>query len=247
MVPEIPVLIFSAVVVLIAGFVRGYSGFGFAMIMVICLSLIFPPAKIVPAVLLLDVASSIWLMPRIWQQVDWTSLGWLYLGVLGGSPVGVYLLATVPERPMRAAIAIVVLILVVLLQRGFKLRKMPGKSVTITTGLISGLINGTAAIGGPPVILFYFSSPAGIAVSRASLIAFFLGTDILASGLCAAHGLITTWTILLSGILLVPLVIGLNLGSRSFIRAEPEAFRKRVLLLLLVISIVILVRATSGL
>ncbi len=243
MFPEIPILMFSAVVVLLAGFVRGYSGFGFSMIMVICLSLIFPPAKIVPAILLLEVAASIWMLPRIWRQVDWPSLGWLYLGVLGGTPFGVYLLATIPGRPMRGAIAVVVLILAVLLWLGFQLKRMPGRPATVATGLLSGLINGGAAIGGPPVILFYFSTPAGVAVSRASLIAFFLGTDTLASGLCAVHGLITMKTVVLSVILLVPLVVGLNLGSRSFIKAEPEAFRKKVLLLLLAMSLVILIKA----
>ena len=246
MIPETPALIFSLAVILLAGFVRGYSGFGFSMIVVVSLSLIFPPAKIVPVILMLEVTASAYLLPRIWRQVDWPSLGWLYIGVLAGTPLGVYLLATVPERPMRGAIAIVVILLVGLLWRGFKLKKMPGKKMTIGTGILSGFTNGGAAIGGPPVILFYFSSPAGVATSRASIIAFFFGTDILAGGICAYHGLVSGQTLILAVTYLIPLIIGITLGSRSFIKSDPEAFRKKVMLLLLIMSVAILVRTAFG-
>ncbi|MCP4757616.1 MAG: sulfite exporter TauE/SafE family protein [Proteobacteria bacterium] len=237
---------FSVAVVLAAGFVRGFSGFGFSMIMVVCLSMVFSPVEIVPVILLLEVAASLWMLPRVWRQVDWPSLKWLYLGIAAGTPTGVYLLATIPGRPMRAAIALVVMILVVLLWRGFRLKRMPGKPATVLTGLISGAINGSASIGGPPVILFFFSSPAGITVSRASLIAFFFGTDLLASGICAAHGLVKVDTLILAAIFLVPLILGLIAGSRSFIRTDPEAFRKKVMVLLLLMSVTMLTRTVVG-
>lgn len=67
-------------------------------------------------------------------------------------------------------------------------------------GGISGLFNGSAAIGGPPVILFFFSSPTHAHVSRASLIAFFLGSDMIASGVFRRRVLL--FLILLSGMLL---------------------------------------------
>ena len=55
--------------------------------------------------------------------------------------------------------------------RGWAWKRMPGKPMTFATGVACGILNGAAAIGGPPVILLYLSSPAGVTVSRALIIA----------------------------------------------------------------------------
>ena len=239
-------LAYLVIAILAAGVVRGYSGFGFSMISVVSLSLILPPAEVVPVILLLEVLASAWLLPRVWRQVHWKSLSWLSVGVVLGTPAGVYLLATLPARPMRMTTALVVMILVVLLWRGFHLKEMPGRGKIVATGVVSGILNGSTAIGGPPVILFYFSGPAGVAVSRASLIVFFLGTDVLAFCVSLAHGLVTVKTGVLGGIFLVPLLLGVSLGNRFFRQSEAETFRRKVLILLMLLAVTALIRSVWG-
>ncbi|MBU2645399.1 sulfite exporter TauE/SafE family protein [bacterium] len=244
MLPEPVTLVFAALAVLFAGFVRGFSGFGFSMIVVISLSVVFKPAEIVPTILLLEVTASLWLLPGIWRDINWYSLRWLMAGVLVGTPVGVAALANIPAKPMQIAIAFVVIVLVLMLWRGIPKTVMPGRATTIVTGVISGIVNGGAAIGGPPVILYYFSSPAAAGVSRASLIFFFFSTDVIASLLCTSQGLMRLTNIYLAGIFLVPMIIGVSFGSRAFSQADPESFRKKIMLLLIAISIMIIVKAT---
>lgn len=230
-------------VILAAGVIRGYSGFGFSMVAAISLSLVFSPSEVVPVIFLLEVAASAWLLPRVFKQIDWRSLSWLSAGVLLGTPAGVYLLASVPPSPMRALIALVVMILAVFLWLGFTLRKMPGRGKTIITGIVSGILNGATTIGGPPVILFYLSTPAGVAVSRASLIAFFLWTDVLALAACAAQGLVTVKTGILGGACIAPMLIGIGLGNRFFNPIKAQAFRRKVLVLLVLLALIVLIRA----
>lgn len=229
--------------VLAAGVIRGYSGFGFSIIAVTGLSLVLPPAEIVPVILLLEIAASTWLLPRVWQDIHWRSLSWLWLGVLIGTPIGVYLLASIPPRPMRMAISLAVLGLSLLLRLGISLKKMPGRGQTMAIGTAAGLLNGSAAIGGPPVILFYFSTPAGAAVSRASLIALFFGTDLLALILCGTQELVNSQTAVMGSVCLLPLLIGIVLGNRFYTRSRAEVFRRRVLLLLMGLAVVSLARA----
>jgi uncharacterized membrane protein YfcA len=237
------ILAYSVIAVLIAGFVRGYGGFGFSMIAVVSLTLVLPPAEVVPVILLLEVAASAWLLPGVWRQVHWRSLGWLSLGVVLGTPAGVYLLANVPARPMRAAIAVVVLALAMVLIKGLSFQRIPGPRAAAFTGVVSGVLNGGAAVGGPPAILFYFSSPGGVALGRASLIAFFLGTDILAGIVSATQGLIHGRTFHLFALFLPPLIVGLVFGGRSFKKTDEGLFRRRVLLLLIILSAASLTRA----
>lgn len=236
-------LLIAAAVVFAAAIIRGYSGFGFSMICAVSLSQVMPPVEVVPLILLLEVAASIWLLPGVWRQVHWPSLAWLFAGVVVGTPLGLYLLANVPARPMRALIALVVMAMVVGLWRGLAFRRMPGRGRTTAVGMFSGLLNGATTIGGPPVILFYLATPAGVVVSRASLIAYFLITDLLAFGIALIQGLATPDTIYRAGVLVVPLTAGLVVGRRYFNQSSAEALRRRVLLLLTGLSGLALIRA----
>ena len=234
---ELVALIVSIVAVFLAGIIRGYSGFGFAMVAVTSMSLVLPPAQVVPAVLILEVLASIRLLPQVRKDIDWYSLRWLLLGSLVGIPFGVYLLATIPPAPMRISISLLVLIASILLLREFALKRMPGIILILLIGLACGMLNGAAAIGGPPVILFYLSSPAGIRTSRASIIAYFLGIDAMCLIVAAIQGLTTFKTLFLTAVCLIPLLLGITFGSRMFIKIEPALFRRHVLILLVLLSI----------
>ena len=147
-------LIVTVTSVFIAGIIQGYSGFGFAMVAVTSISLVLPPVQAVPIVLILEVLASIRLVPQVWRDIDWFSLRWLLVGSLFATPFGVYLLANIPAVPMRISISLLVLIAAILLLCGWAWKRMPGRSLILATGVACGMLNGAAAIGGPPVILF---------------------------------------------------------------------------------------------
>ena len=233
----------AVLAVSIGAFVRGYSGFGSSLIWVSGMSIVFPPILVVPVVYILELVASAGLLPGVWRQADWRSLRWLFLGVVIGLPIGLYLLANLPPAPVRIAIALVVLVATALMARGFRLKSIPGPLPAACTGAASGLFNGWTGIGGPPVILFYFSGPAPIAVSRASLIAFLFVLDIMGFGLAGANGLVTQEVFVLAAILSVPVLIGIWLGKRRFIHTPPATFRHFVTILLALLSIAVLARA----
>lgn len=233
-------------VVFAAGVIRGYGGFGFSMAAVAGMSLMLPPARVVPAVVLLEIIASGVLLPKVWRQVDWRALGWLSIGMLVATPAGALVLSAVPARPMTVAIAMAIIILAVLMRVGVSLKRRPGPASTAGIGVLSGLFNGGGAIGGPPVVLFFFSSPAGAAISRASLIAYFLGTDLIAAGVLSAMGMLTTDGVLLAAVLLAPTAAGVIIGAKAFHGSPEDVFRKRVLLVLIVLSLAALIKAASS-
>ena len=187
--------------------------------------------------------ASIRLVPQVRKDIDWYSLRWLLFGSLVGIPFGVYLLANVPPAPMRISISLMVLTASILLLRGFAWKRMPGIILTLVTGLACGMLNGAAAIGGPPVILFYLSSPAGVKVSRASIIAYFLGIDAMCLVVAAFQGLTTFQTLFLTTVCLIPLLLGITVGSRMFIKIDQASFRLHVLILLMLLAMAGLIRS----
>lgn len=236
-------LIYLFLIVLVAAYVRGYSGFGFSMITVAGLSFILAPAEVVPAVLMLEVVASACLIPGVWQKINWTALAWLSIGVTAGSPAGVWLLKYLPETVLKIGIALVVGVLAGLLRMGFENRRRIGRTATVATGWVSGVLTGSAAVGGPPVILFFFSSPGNADVSRATLIAFFFGSDLIAASVCATSGLITARTCQVFLAALLPLIIGIAAGNKGFLKADPDRFRQRILLYLMLLSGLLLAKS----
>lgn len=230
-----------------AAIVRGYSGFGFSLLAITSLSLALPPTEIIPPVFMMEVAASLSLLPSIWKDIHWRALGLLGAGCLLGTPVGVWFLATVPAAPMKIALASVVLVSVGFLWFGYARRTMPGAAETIATGGISGLLNGALGIGGPPIVIFFFSSPAGIAIGRASLIAFFIATDTMALGFLAAEGLLTSQGFSRFLAFVPALLAGQWIGARSFKAADPADFRRWILILLVALAVLTGLQGASGL
>lgn len=230
-------------VVLGAGIVRGATGFGFSLIAIVLLTLVYPPTQIAPTILLWEIAASIGHLPFVYRDVDWKSLRWLSLGIVFGTPLGVWFLVNMPVDLMRIVINAVVLILTAMLFYGLRPKKTPTSLATTAVGTLSGIINGASANGGPPVILFFLSSPAGAAVGRASLIAFFLFTDVLASLLYWKSGLVHPEILVFTGCFLVPLGLGVWMGNHWFARIDKTRFNRIVLILLMVIAGMALIQA----
>ena len=241
--PALLPLAVASGLVFLAAIVRGYSGFGFSLLAITSLSLIFPPAQVIPAIFMLEIAASLHMLPAIWRDVHWRSLSLLMVGTVVGTPFGVYLLANIAPAPMTMALAVFVLAATALLWRGFALKSMPGTSATLAVGAATGIANGAFGIGGPPVILFYFASPAGHAAGRASLVAFFMLTDITGLLFLAREGLVTTESGLLALAFLPALAAGVWLGARSFKTADPDRFRMFVLIILACLALLTAAKA----
>jgi uncharacterized protein len=138
-----------------------------------------------------------------------------------------------------------VLLSAVAIWRGFTLQAVPGSTAALGIGLVAGLLNGSMAIVGAPVILFYFSTPIGTAVGRASIVTFFLGTDSFGTAMFAAQGLITAEILWRTAVFIPIVLIGVSISARRFLGTKPETYRKVVLALLMGLSVALLARRLS--
>lgn len=217
--------------------VRGLSGFGSSMVGIGSLSLVLPPAQVVPAFLALELLTTAHLLPGVWRQVDWRSLRWVVAGCLVATPVGLQVLAGLNVDAMRALVSGCLLGIASFMlfgpTRQLAARPTPGPLGALAVGAASGLLNGAAGIGGPPAIVFYFAST-GAAVSRATLIAYFLITDVYALAWAGGTGLLahTGWPLV---VVALPFsLLGITLGQRLY-RGLDEARLRRVIWTLLAV------------
>jgi len=236
-------LLVSSIAIFLAAIVRGFSGFGFSLLSITAISIFMPAQEIVPSIFLLEVAASINMIPSIWREIDWRGIGFLILGYVVGLLPGIYALVYAPEAPMKIALGLFVIVTGIMMLRGFRLEKTPGAAATIATGAASGVLNGAFGIGGPPVVLFYFSTPAAVAVGRASVIAFFFLTDTLGLAGQAYSGIVTVQSFAQFIAWIPALLIGIALGAKGFKHMDQAKFRRAVLIILITLAVVTLAKA----
>ena len=229
-------LLWSTLVVLVASFIRGYSGFGFSAVLMAGLALRLPAIEIVPLSIALEVFASTVQARRIYAHINWRPLAVLLLAGVIGTPVGVYLLGVLPDEPMRIAVQMFILITSVFLvfskERPFDASLMLYAGV----GLVAGVVNGATALSGLVLALFFTYSGERAAVMRATMIAYFFVTDLWTGGLLFASGHFDAQTVTRIIAALPLLGVGVWIGSNRFTSANPASFRNYVLGLLLALS-----------
>lgn len=224
-------LLWMAAVVLIAGFIRGYSGFGYSAIVVAGSSLVTNPLHLVAVVALLEFLMSLQSWGGAGRDVDWRRVLLLMAGAALGLPLGLWALTAMSEDAARVVISGYVLAMCLILLMGWRLAnevRGPGNAVV---GVISGMAN-ASGMGGLPVAAFFAAQPMQVAVFRASLIAYFPLLDLYSAPLYWANGLVTIdtfWAVLWA----IPLtLLGNWLGGRHFFGSDPQEFRRFAILLL---------------
>jgi uncharacterized membrane protein YfcA len=234
--------IFFALIIFTASIVRGFNGFGFSAISVSGLSFILPPIEIVPIILLLEVFVSIFMIPYIWNKIDWEFVIQILIGIIIGSPIGLLLLKYLSPQITHLIICLVVIFFSLLLMRGYVNLKINNLFSKIATGTISGVVNGFSTLGGLPVALFLLVTSIQPAIIRGSLAALFFLTDIYAFTLSFFSGIIDMITIyrVLSIILILPL--GVYIGDNFFVKAKEATYRKVVFYFLILISLIGILR-----
>lgn len=230
---SLPVVLLIAIAGLIAGFVRGYSGFGFGLAAIPILTIALLPQVAVPAILLLELLLAVVTVGGVRGQVAYPALRWMILGTFLGTPIGVVALINMSPDAMRIAIGLIVVIAVIVLwRRNNAIAGGPRPISLITAGFISGLLNGGTAMSGPPVIIVLLSSGASALVARATIMGFVAMSALLGVIISSLNGLYTSRAFLTALVLIPCSIIGAGIGDATF-RGSPDAHYRRISLLIL--------------
>ncbi len=227
----------------LAALLRGFTGFGFAIAAVPLLSLVLPPARVVALAVVLQVLASLVDLSAASRITDWRSMVWLTPGMVVGTPLGLFLLTRLSAKDARLAIGVLILGSTVLLGRGLRLPARPATWMIGLVGVISGVMNGIAAMSGPPVVAYLMALPHSATVVRATSLVFFTFTALVAMVPLAVAGLIDRQTLLFALLSWPVLLVGTQLGAWAFRRTKSHHHRRISLTILSALAIVLIARA----
>ena len=233
-------------IVFIASIIRGFNGFGFSATCISGFSFILPAIEIVPIILILEVFISVFMIPYIWNKIDWNFVFKLLIGIALGSPIGLYLLKYLSPETTHLSVCLIIIFFSILLMRGYTNKSINNDQSKIFTGIISGALNGLTTLGGMPVALFLLVTSIQPAIIRGSLAALFFLTDVYAFILSFFAGIVDMTTIYRTIPLIIILPIGVFIGNKFFIKSKEQLYRKVVFYFLIVISVFGILRIING-
>ena len=225
-------------IVFIASIIRGFNGFGFSATCISGFSFILPAIEIVPIILILEVLISIFMIPYIWNKIDWGFVSKILVGIIIGSPIGLLLLKYLDPEITHLSVCIIIIFFSFLLMKGYSNQNINNNSGKFLTGIVSGTLNGLTTLGGMPVALFLLVTSIQPVIIRGSLAALFFITDIYAFILSFFAGIVDMTTIYRTIPLIIILPIGVFIGNKFFVKSKEETYRKVVFYFLILISIV---------
>ncbi len=233
-----------AVAVLIAGFMRGFVGFGAAMILIMTLSLILGPRAAVAISSLSGVVLVIQLLPETIRTSEKPFVVPFGIATFVAAPFGTLVLVSLDPAIMKMAISVFVLFMVLMMWSGWRIGG--GRVAIIGTGLAAGFAQGTAGVGGPPAVALALARPGTTVQQRANV----LGT-VAALAFCGVpplwyHGMFTAEVVIFSALVLPLYVSGTWLGQRFFSQQGQHIYRAAALWVLAITGGATLVIAVSA-
>ena len=221
----------------IAGLIRGFTGFGAPLVMAPVLTLLYGPTLAVPAIVMMEIPTSVQLVPKAVRETDRP----LVLTIGGASslfaPLGAYLLAYLDPVLMRRIIAVVLVCFVGALLSGWRYRGPRPFWASFLVGALSGVMKGATSFGGPPVLLYLLSGAEAAIRHRSNLIMMIAIMNVFVVLSFWLNNLLTLDVLSLAVVLLPVLMAAVWVGSRLFAFADEWVFRTVALLFLLAIGL----------
>ena len=212
---------------LLGGLVRGFTGFGFAMVFVPLASVVVGPVDAVGLVWAIDAPFALPLAARVTRKAQWSQVLPLLLGSTALLPVGVWLLTHLDPVLMRWIIALLILTAVAVLASGWRYHGQPSTTLSLGVGGLSGLAGGLASVGGIPLAIFWLSSQRNDTLQmRHNLVTYFAVSTIISGVVLGWKGVVTFAVIRQALVLMIPYGLGLAVGTRGFHRASEITFRR---------------------
>jgi uncharacterized membrane protein YfcA len=221
-----------ALIVLVAGLMRGFAGFGSAMLMAPVFAVLFGPTDMIATVVAIEIAVGLQLFPVAYRACDWRIIGPMSLVACLAMPLGAWLLASVDKGLIVKAVSGIIVAFVLVMAAGVRYRGRRSVAGGVAVGAISGVMMATTSVGGPPVLMYLLAGNDPPARHRANIIMYYMATQFPLILIMFWYGLAGIGAIV-RGIVLLPLMLlGAWIGHLLFDPHNERLYRRVALVIL---------------
>lgn len=238
---SIEAFVLIGLIVAVGCFIQATIGLGLGLFGAPLIALVEP--QLVPTLLLLlAIVVSTGVLVTEFRNINWRVIAWTLPARVPGTYLGVWLATGFNHRLLGIAVGLLVLGAVWL---SFHTVEVPQTPLTlVAAGFAAGTAGTAVAVGGPPMaIVLAHHSPREV---RGTLSFFFVVGSIMSAAWFAVAGELPRESVVL-GLAYLPLVgVALLVGSWAHRRVPRASFRRFVLLLCALSSVVLIVKSALG-
>jgi len=210
---------------MVAGLVRGFSGFGTAMVYLPVAGQILSPFEALTTLMIMDLIGPLPNIPRAIRTGHPADIMRLSLGTLLALPLGVLVLGLIAPEMFRYGVSLTSILLLVLLIGGFRYQGVLRPPMIYAAGGVGGFLAGSVGLPGPPVIMLYMASPHPSAVIRANIMVYLLLCDLMMIGVLHLNSYLVGSAVVLGALLALPYLAANVLGGWLFRPGYERVYR----------------------
>jgi uncharacterized protein len=221
-----------ALICAMGAFVQSISGFGYALLSIPLISTI---TSITQAIVIVTIASLFNTITVTWTNrsgIVWPVTVRVVLASIVGMPLGLWILDTTGDRPLKIATGSIVLVLAVLIWRGVRVSK-PSNRADLIAGFFSGILTMSTGTTGPPIVIGLHGrslTPTGF---RGTIVSIFMVIGVLSLALFIQVGKVNRESVVAAAYVIPVQTLATLAGGRVAKRVSPERFEKIVIGLLM--------------
>lgn len=231
------------IILFLAGFTQGLSGFGAILISLPLLSIFLDIKTVIPLVALAAQAITLIVLIQLKRHLDWRKILPLVVGALPGILVGVYFLKRLDMGIIHWILGATLISysLYSLLIRAHERGVREGWAYLF--GFLGGCLGGALSAAGPPVIVYTSLTDWGKDQMKVTLQGYFVLSGIVVIIAHAVNGLTTPSVVRFFAVGLPMLFMGTRIGSRFYGTINEAAYRRVIFLLLSALGCLMIYRA----
>lgn len=211
------------IVVLVASLLQTSTGYGFSIIGVPFLLLIYPAHTAVQINIVLSICLSVVMIFKIAKEVDRLLLMKLIKGSTLGLVSGIFIYLYLDAQLLQVAVGGLILIVTILLMLKMTIRQTTAKDYVM--GGISGLLTTSIGVPGPPLLLYFSGVGTNKTILRSTTLAYYLFVySVSLIMMVSVSG--TSKEVWISSFIALPsLFVGILLGQQLFKWVSQKMFR----------------------
>jgi uncharacterized membrane protein YfcA len=213
-------------IAILAGVVRGFSGFGSAQIYIPLIAAVYSPRVAAVTLLIIDTLGTAPFTVRAFGHCTWREVLPMSIAAAIAVPIGTLALLLIDPIVLRWFIAFLVLSLVGILASGWRYHGRPRLPITVGVGLFSGFGAGAVQIAGPPVLIYWLGTTNSVLTVRANFLVYFLLLDLTSCAVYLWQGIFTSELLALSLLLAMPFFVATAIGAKFFHGASDLLYRR---------------------
>lgn len=240
-------LLIAMVIALMGGVVSGLAGFGFGLVTVPLLLMLYPPATVTTVGSSLVLASGWIVLLSTWRTVQVRTLGALVPGATIGVFMGTVLLRALEPALIKLIAGVVVILFAVSVLRGWRIDAVHHPLAAPLAGLASGTLSTSTGMSGPPVVLLFTTRQYDMQQFRGSITAYFYYVNFIGISVLILRGIVGWEQLEIAFRLLPAAIIGGFIGRRVLRYVSQSQFRRITLVMLLLTGTTGIVTALQSL